>query len=207
MENKKKTVLKLVPSCIFLAIITGIFLKFYDASQREAKAEYLCSRITRALSLPCVYGDKPEDILLYKEYLAANYPGRESAYVFSYFDCDRDGKLELLIKQKDSEKIGSDIMKYEGNGLRDIYSSGFKNLSVKDIEWFEIARNEQIKADNPGIDVVIEEEGNWNWTRMWYSEEGEWEGEKDYYKLESVYGDVSMENYKPPFTITNEILH
>lgn len=120
----------------------------------------------RVYALRCVWYEKPEDIALYETYYLMEKA--EWDYLYTYYDCDKDGKLELLLKQREAEEIARNIMKYENNGLRDIYTREFEDFPVEELEWFECAQNEQIGAESYGIDVCVCRNGYWNWDIYWY---------------------------------------
>lgn len=75
-----------------------------------------------------------EAIALYEIYYFIEMKAWDYAYAF--YDCDNDGKLELLLKECETGNVlSSDIMKYEKNGLRHTYETEYDEIPVDELEW------------------------------------------------------------------------
>ena len=197
----------------------------------------------RVYAIRCVWYEKSEEIALYEAYYHIEHA--DGDYLYTYFDCDDDGKLELLMRERDAKDISMYIMKYEKNGLRYTYDRDYDDICAEELQWYDASENEwKEKKSGIYVDVVnstpmehywyLEKEsflkdfgfteaepfyeytdidGNLYMTLYYneqteagcgiiYSEygshhgfvfheisEGIWEGTRDYFALESVYGD------------------
>ena len=141
-----------------------------------------------------------EAIGLYEMYYAMEYAKRD--YLYAYYDCDVDGRLELFLKKPEWDHIYSDVMKYEKNGLRDIYEWGMeKEIPVENLEWFGNVSEKYIETDKYGIDVYAEKSNLLNVDVYWYPDEESYlldfgfEGNEPFYEYTDIEGNLRLVFY------------
>lgn len=141
-----------------------------------------------------------EALALYEAYFAMEMV--EWDYLYAYYDCDGDGKLELLLKHSESDKVASDIMKYENNGLLDIYEWGMeKNIPVESLKWFNNIQEEYVGCEEHGIDVWAEKSNPLRLDVYWYPNKERYlldfgfAGKEPFYEYSDTEGNLLLSLY------------
>ena len=139
-------------------------------------------------------------VILYEKYYAMEWS--KGDYLYAYYDCDDDGRLELLLKKQEWDHIYTDVMKYEENGLWNIYERSMKDdISVEKLEWFGGVSEEYKETDKYGIDVYAEKNDPFSVDVYWYPDEESYlldfgfEGKEPFYEYTDIEGNLRLSFY------------
>lgn len=136
-------------------------------------------------------------IELYKAYYLMEM--KKWGYAYTYYDCDNDGKLELLLQNCETGDIlSSDIMKYEKNGLRHTYEREYDEIPVNKLEWnldADVAWLEENKCIRVGVAKSTSMEHYWYLNEESFVEDFGFVGATPFYEYNDLEGNLYMKLY------------
>lgn len=136
-------------------------------------------------------------IELYKAYYLMEM--KEWGYAYACYDCDNDGKLELLLKDCETGSISSsDIMKYEKNGLRHTYEREYDEIPVNILEWnmdADVAGVEENKCIRVDVAKSTSMEHYWYLNEKSFVEDFGFAGATPFYEYNDLEDNLYMKLY------------